>query len=516
MHVGRTSPAQDCHTGRFACQGMGNLPIPRNPSLRYGQIYMTKIIFDVTDLRKYISLYRHLSGIQRTMVMMIDECAAQAGADKIWLGYCPGDAQSYTLKPYSALGDGGMGNLGNLAVVLGKSRARHRRPTMEGYARKPIKRQIHTLIRNINAQMGNESHFTKRGGTIEGWRASSPAQTSRAPQNTPQNAADVCGDGDWLVMLDAGWSDTSWQGGKNWRHILHDKGVRMTVLVHDLIQMQNPEFIPDTEPMRFYRWLLSTLDTTDMYLANSKATAHDLNIFMQSHAATQPVTVLPLAQHPVTTATNGPTSRRRGFDVPEVPDTYARLAETWELRDDIRTVLKWPYVLCVGTMEARKNLWALAQVWQRLSRNKDIALPKLVIAGRKGSFNDDFNQLMLATGHLGGWVEIFHTATDSELDFLYKNCLFTAMPSFYEGWGLPVGESLSYGKTGVVSQASSMPEVGLDMVEYCDPADMASIEAACLKLIATPDHRKALEAKIAAATLRSWADVSRDMLKALG
>jgi glycosyltransferase involved in cell wall biosynthesis len=201
--------------------------------------------------------------------------------------------------------------------------------------------------------------------------------------------------------------------------------------------------------------------------------------------------------------------------MPAIPERYARFADTWDMNDEVRAMLKWPYVLCVGTMDIRKNLWALSQVWQRLSQNRDITLPKLVFAGRRGSFNEDFNRLMQATGNLGGWVEIFNTASDSDLDFLYRNCLFTVMPSFYEGWGLPIGESLSYGKTGVVSQASSMPEVGLDLVEYCDPADMSSIEAACLKLIADPAHRAALEARIAQTRLRSWADVSRDLTEVL-
>lgn len=479
---------------------------------------MAKIIFDVTDLRKYISVYRHLSGIQRTMIMVIDEFAAQAGSDNIWLGFCSGPAQEYQIKPYSALGAEGMSNLGNLAVVLGQSRAKRRRPTLEAYEDKPIKRQIHTLIREMNAYRGNASHFTKRGSTIESWRASGMSRRTQVSQDKQQNAHDVCAAGDWVVMLDAGWSDASWQSGENWRHALRGKGVKIALMVHDLIQIINPEYIPGTDPMLFYKWLHSTLDTTDVYLANSQATATDLQAFLEHHDVTRPLHVVPLAQHPLKPA---PGAKRHthppaGSDVPAIPEAYARTARTWDMNDKVRALLKWPYVLCVGTMESRKNLWALAQAWQRLSRLPDIAMPKLVIAGRAGSFNDDFNKLMESTGNLGGWVEVINTASDHELDFLYRNCQFTVMPSFYEGWGLPIGESLSYGKTAVVSQTSSMPEVGLDLVEYCDPYDMASIEAACLRLIADPDHRKALEAKIAKTTLRSWADVSRDLAKFLG
>jgi glycosyltransferase involved in cell wall biosynthesis len=477
---------------------------------------MTKIIFDVTDLRKYISIHAHLSGIQRVMVMIIDELAAQAGADKIWLGYCGTDAQDYQVRPYSALGAEGMANTTNLAAVLDQPQTLSTRPTLEGYADKPLKRQFHTLIRNIKAQLGNEAHFTRRKTTIDAWRASAPARAAEVDQAKTQNVFEICGPEDWLVMLDAGWADSSWQSSENWCHKLRAKGVRVAVLVHDLIQIQNPEYIPGTNSMVFYKWLHSTLGTADVYLANSKATAHDLQGFITEHKATQPIHVLPLAQHPLTTP---PTAKQQApsadADLPDIPARYSRLSETWDMDDDVRTLLKWPYVLCVGTMDIRKNLWALSHVWLRLSQNKDITLPKLVFAGRKGSFNEDFNRLMQATGQLGGWAEIYHTASDSELDFLYRNCLFTAMPSFYEGWGLPIGESLSYGKTGVVSQTSSMPEVGLDLVEYCDPYDMASMEAACLRLIADPAHRKELEARIAKTKLRSWSDVSHDLLEFL-
>jgi glycosyltransferase involved in cell wall biosynthesis len=93
--------------------------------------------------------------------------------------------------------------------------------------------------------------------------------------------------------------------------------------------------------------------------------------------------------------------------------------------------------------------------------------------------------------------------------------VFTAMVSFYEGWGLPIGEGLSFGKTAVVAANSSMPEVGGDMVEYCDAHSIDSIYEACRKLIAEPEHREALEAKIAATRLRDWGDVTADFVEAL-
>jgi hypothetical protein len=55
---------------------------------------------------------------------------------------------------------------------------------------------------------------------------------------------------------------------------------------------------------------------------------------------------------------------------------------------------------------------------------------------------------------------------------LYRHCLFTIFPSFVEGWGLPVGESLGYGKVCIASDTSSLPEVGGTLVDYIDPLNL--------------------------------------------
>jgi glycosyltransferase involved in cell wall biosynthesis len=191
----------------------------------------------------------------------------------------------------------------------------------------------------------------------------------------------------------------------------------------------------------------------------------------------------------------------------------SRLSSFKGLDQSVLNLTKVPYVLVVGTMESRKNIWRLAQAWQQLTQTPGLDMPKLVFAGKPGWLNDDFENLMEATGNLGGWVQFAKRPSDAELGFLYENCLFTATVSFYEGWGLPIGESLSFGKTAVVADNSSMPEVGGDLVEYCDAHSINSIYAACRRLIENPARREALEAKIAQTRLRTWDDVASDMIK---
>ena len=74
-------------------------------------------------------------------------------------------------------------------------------------------------------------------------------------------------------------------------------------------------------------------------------------------------------------------------------------------------------------------------------------------------------------------------ATDREMCWLYENCLFTLYPSHYEGWGLPVAESLARGKLCIASNSSSLPEIGGDLVDYHDPLDLFGLKELVLRAL---------------------------------
>lgn len=71
------------------------------------------------------------------------------------------------------------------------------------------------------------------------------------------------------------------------------------------------------------------------------------------------------------------------------------------------------------------------------------------------------------TGGLGGKVSLLSTSiSDPELAAFYANAEFTVYPSRYEGWGLPVSESLAFGKVPVVARNSSLAEAGGELASY--------------------------------------------------
>lgn len=126
------------------------------------------------------------------------------------------------------------------------------------------------------------------------------------------------------------------------------------------------------------------------------------------------------------------------------------------------------FLLCVGTIEVRKNHTLLYYAY-KLAQERGIKLPRLVIVGRPGWLADDIYKLFKGDKTLEQQVTIIEHATDNHLAWMYKNCLFSVYPSMYEGWGLPVAESLQYGKYCVASNSSSVPEIAGDLLDYFSP-----------------------------------------------
>lgn len=131
-------------------------------------------------------------------------------------------------------------------------------------------------------------------------------------------------------------------------------------------------------------------------------------------------------------------------------------------------VRKDEFILCVGTVEVRKNHQLLYTTY-KLGLSKGIKMPKLVIVGGKGWYTNDVLFEFAHDPQLKELVHIMHHANDNELRWLYQNCRFTIYPSVYEGWGLPVAESLAYGKLCLSSNVSSMPEIAGDLIDYFSP-----------------------------------------------
>ncbi|SDA99453.1 glycosyltransferase family 1 protein [Sinorhizobium sp. NFACC03] len=130
------------------------------------------------------------------------------------------------------------------------------------------------------------------------------------------------------------------------------------------------------------------------------------------------------------------------------------------------------YILFVSTIERRKNHEVLYKAYVRLVERGVQDLPKLVFVGMRGwGVSDLFNDLVLDP-RVKDLIVTMNNINDDELSILYENCLFTVFPSLYEGWGLPVAESLGHNKYCLASGAGSIPEIAGDLLDYLDPWDV--------------------------------------------
>ncbi|GAC1485080.1 MAG: hypothetical protein NVS2B11_10860 [Acetobacteraceae bacterium] len=160
------------------------------------------------------------------------------------------------------------------------------------------------------------------------------------------------------------------------------------------------------------------------------------------------------------------------------------------------------YVLFVSTMEARKNHQLAVRVWSLLldevaaGRRSAASVPTLVFAGRVGWLVADLLQQLENTDWLEGKVLMLRDPSDTELRALSQGCLFTFFPSLYEGWGLPVTESLALGKPCLTSNAAALPEAGGALCRYFDPEDLGSAHRAVVAVLDDRAGLAAWEAKV--------------------
>lgn len=229
-------------------------------------------------------------------------------------------------------------------------------------------------------------------------------------------------------------------------------GLRVALLVYDIIPVRRPEFVDPAFSRDFASWLDGMLPICDRLLAISRSAAEEA----MEHARTRGIALRDTI-HPIPIGT--------GFSAPS-GDASTDLPPSGS------------YVLFVSTLEPRKNHMLLLRVWRRLlAEMPEGAVPTLVFAGKRGPLSDEVTRLLDATRGLGGTVRLIDQPSDTDLAALYRGCLFTLFPSFYEGWGLPVSESLAFGKPCIAAATTSLPEAGGELARYFDPEDVPGATA---------------------------------------
>ena len=253
-------------------------------------------------------------------------------------------------------------------------------------------------------------------------------------------------------------------------------------IFHDAIGLKLPELTPPGTVARLPAYLRELL-MFDGVAAVSEDSAASLRDYWQWLGITDTpvVTAIPNGLEPVPAAAVG--------DQPAAP----------------------PRVLCVGTIEGRKNHLALLAACETLWAEGLVFELELLGLARADTAAPALEKISALKG--AGRALLYHgAAADAELHAAYRRCAFTVYPSFIEGFGLPVLESLQHGKPCICSAHGALGESAKDGgCLAMDSVDASSLAAAIRRLLTNGDELASLAAAAQTRTFRSWADYTRDL-----
>lgn len=146
-----------------------------------------------------------------------------------------------------------------------------------------------------------------------------------------------------------------------------------------------------------------------------------------------------------------------------------------------------PYVLFVGTLQPRKNVAGLIHAFDILaSERPDL---RLVLAGKRGWMAASIDAAHAASPFRDRIVLAGHVP-DELLPALYSGAAALALPSLYEGFGLPAIEAMACGTPAVVSDRGSLPEVVGSAAIVVDPTQPATIAAGLARALDSAERSR--------------------------
>ena len=241
-------------------------------------------------------------------------------------------------------------------------------------------------------------------------------------------------------------------------------GKQQIITVHDLNFIYYPEFLT-ADSRRYYSGQIEwAVQRADHISADSRHTRQDL--IERLNVPAQKVTAVHLAANPVYTQ----------------PQPEEAVRETLAAFN-----LPAGFLLFVGTLEPRKNIPLLLDAY-RLLRQEGVTDLPLVLVGRKGWL---FDEIFERIGQLGlkEQVRQLSGVDDERLTHLYSAASLLALPSFYEGFGLPPLEAMHCGCPVIVSNGGSLPEI-VEQAGIILPPDNAEAWAEAMAQVLTDGAKR--------------------------
>jgi glycosyltransferase involved in cell wall biosynthesis len=218
-------------------------------------------------------------------------------------------------------------------------------------------------------------------------------------------------------------------------------GVRAIYLVHDLIPVLYPEYCRPGEEAKHRRRMDNVLKTAHGLIGNSRATLDALAGYAAERSLPMPPAIAAWIA---------------GSQLPAsvTPKTFDR-----------------PHFVSVGTIEGRKNHSLLLHIWKRFVERYGCETPLLVIVGQRGWEASHAMAMLDRATDLKGHVLELGTCGDDELAGIVAGARALLMPSYAEGFGMPVAEALQLGTPVIASDLAVFREFAGDIPTYLDVLD---------------------------------------------
>ncbi len=230
-------------------------------------------------------------------------------------------------------------------------------------------------------------------------------------------------------------------------------GIRAIYLIHDLIPITHPEYCRPGEAQKHRRRMKNALLSGAGIIGNSQATIDELNRFAETLTMKMPPAVA-------------------SWISGQVPRQTAAKIVTGQ-----------PYFVVLGTIEGRKNHRLLLDAWSRLVDSRNGIVPDLLILGQRGWEAEQVISMLDDPKTFGGHVRELNSCDDNELTDILSGARALLMPSFAEGFGLPVIEALQLGTPVIASDLPVFREIAGDIPRYEDPTDVGAWEEAIRQIM---------------------------------
>lgn len=237
------------------------------------------------------------------------------------------------------------------------------------------------------------------------------------------------------------------------------KTIRKIVTQHDLIFVRYPEYYSFIDRKIHLAKFRNGCEQADIVVAISEATKNDLIDILD--VPPEKIQVIYQGCHPI-------------FYQKQNDATLSKVKKNRNLPER--------FILSVGTVEPRKNLF------RSISALRDTNIP-LVIVGKVQQKYFQKLQSLITKYKLSQQIIFLSDVGIQELVSLYHLCEFVIYPSEFEGFGIPVLEALSSGKTVITSNVSALPEAGGEHAVYVNPLSIEDIRAKILHLWENKEER---------------------------